>query len=183
MFEHDLRANASGVCREGKPVPTFPDHALAHDPSQCKRFGDGFRRYCHISARSRDAVGERATAGCAARKAVRAKTAIFQISGGSFERQPGESVFTDMPMGMLGRRGPGVRASGTAGLGAGAERLIDDGLDGARATAALGTATETAIDLLGIARQVFRSTDGITHVVVGDDVAGTDNHGNAKVLR
>src|ERR1700691_3889320 len=27
-FEHDLRANASGVCREEKPVPTFPDHAL-----------------------------------------------------------------------------------------------------------------------------------------------------------
>src|SRR5882757_3239684 len=26
--EHDLRANAPRVCREGKPVPTFPDHAL-----------------------------------------------------------------------------------------------------------------------------------------------------------
>src|SRR5882757_5379012 len=38
LFEHDLRANAFRVCREGKPVPThrvvarghaFPDHALA----------------------------------------------------------------------------------------------------------------------------------------------------------
>jgi hypothetical protein len=28
LFGHDLRANALGVCREGKPVPTFPDHAL-----------------------------------------------------------------------------------------------------------------------------------------------------------
>src|SRR5450759_5245336 len=28
LFEHDLRANAFRVCREGKPVPTFPDHAL-----------------------------------------------------------------------------------------------------------------------------------------------------------
>jgi hypothetical protein len=28
LFEHDLRANALGVCREGKPLPTFPDHAL-----------------------------------------------------------------------------------------------------------------------------------------------------------
>jgi hypothetical protein len=28
LFERDLRANASGVCREGKSVPTFPDHAL-----------------------------------------------------------------------------------------------------------------------------------------------------------
>src|ERR1700742_227085 len=28
LFEHDLRANASGVCREGTPAPIFPDHAL-----------------------------------------------------------------------------------------------------------------------------------------------------------
>jgi hypothetical protein len=28
VFEHDLRANAFRVCREGKPVSTFPDHAL-----------------------------------------------------------------------------------------------------------------------------------------------------------
>src|SRR5258705_7296421 len=27
-FEHDLRANAFRVCREGKPVPTFSDQAL-----------------------------------------------------------------------------------------------------------------------------------------------------------
>src|SRR5260370_13581571 len=30
LFKHDLRANASGVCREGKPFLTFPDHALQH---------------------------------------------------------------------------------------------------------------------------------------------------------
>src|SRR6266702_3618589 len=29
LFEHDLRANAFRVCREGKPLHTFPDHALA----------------------------------------------------------------------------------------------------------------------------------------------------------
>src|SRR6516164_9015108 len=29
LLEHDLRANAFRVCREGKPVSTFPDHALA----------------------------------------------------------------------------------------------------------------------------------------------------------
>src|SRR6266478_1682634 len=39
LFEHDLRANAFRVCREGKPVPTFPDHAhlaikLTTRPSQ-----------------------------------------------------------------------------------------------------------------------------------------------------
>src|SRR6202047_2135422 len=28
LFEHDLRANAFRVCRQGKPVSTFPDHAL-----------------------------------------------------------------------------------------------------------------------------------------------------------
>src|SRR5262249_33349583 len=32
LFEHDLRANAFHVCREGKPVSTFPDHALAALP-------------------------------------------------------------------------------------------------------------------------------------------------------
>ena len=34
LFEHDLRANAFRVCREGKPVPTFPDHALEKSPDQ-----------------------------------------------------------------------------------------------------------------------------------------------------
>jgi hypothetical protein len=29
MFEHDLRANAFRVCRDGKPLHTFPDHALS----------------------------------------------------------------------------------------------------------------------------------------------------------
>ena len=28
LFKHDLRTNAFRVCREGKPVSTFPDHAL-----------------------------------------------------------------------------------------------------------------------------------------------------------
>src|SRR5207248_11236524 len=28
LIEHDLRANASRVCREGTPVSTFPAHAL-----------------------------------------------------------------------------------------------------------------------------------------------------------
>jgi hypothetical protein len=29
LIEHDLRANAFRGCREGKPLHTFPDHALA----------------------------------------------------------------------------------------------------------------------------------------------------------
>jgi hypothetical protein len=31
LFEHDLRANAFRVGREGKPLCTFPDHALLFD--------------------------------------------------------------------------------------------------------------------------------------------------------
>ena len=53
LFEHDLRANAFRVCREGKPVSTFPDHALGSKLNQtievrlqirfklCKELGDG----------------------------------------------------------------------------------------------------------------------------------------------
>jgi hypothetical protein len=34
LFAHDLRANAFRVCREGKPLHTFPDHALANPPDE-----------------------------------------------------------------------------------------------------------------------------------------------------
>jgi hypothetical protein len=60
-----------------------------------------------------------------------------------------------------------VRATGAAGHGASAKRLIDDGLDGARATAAFGAAAEAAIDLLGITRQIFRRGNGAADIVVG----------------
>jgi hypothetical protein len=63
-----------------------------------------------------------------------------------------------------------------AGLGASTESLVNDGFDGARASATFGAATEAAIDLLGIARKVFRSVDGTTDIVVAEDVAGTNNH-------
>lgn len=49
-----------------------------------------------------------------------------------------------------------VRAAGTAGLSAGAQRFVNDGLDGARAAAAFSAAAEAAIDLLGIAGKVLR---------------------------
>jgi hypothetical protein len=80
---------------------------------------------------------------------------------------------------VLMRLGAGVRAAGAAGLGAGAERLVDDGLDGARAAAAFRAATEAAIDLLGIAGKVFGGAHSAADVVVGDQVAGTDDHENA----
>jgi hypothetical protein len=69
-----------------------------------------------------------------------------------------------------------VRATGTAGLGASAQSLLDNGLDGARATAALSTAAEATVDLLGIPGKVFRAIDRTADIVVGQDVAGTDNH-------
>jgi hypothetical protein len=71
-----------------------------------------------------------------------------------------------------------VRASSTAGLGTSAERLIDDGLDGARTAAALSAAAETVIDLLGTTREIVRMGDRVAHIVVAEDVTGTNNHGN-----
>jgi len=62
-----------------------------------------------------------------------------------------------------------------AGRGRGVERLVHDLADGARATAALGAAAETSIDLPGRARTRLRR-DGGADIVVGQDVAGTDDH-------
>ena len=75
-----------------------------------------------------------------------------------------------------------VRAAGAAGLGAGAQRLVNNALDGARAAAAFGAAAETAIDLLGIPGEVFRAIDRTADIVVGQDVAGTNNHENADLI-
>ena len=69
-------------------------------------------------------------------------------SGDDFERKFAVDV--------LMRPSPAVRASGLAGLGASTERLVNDGLDGARASATFGAAAEAAIELLGIAGQTFR---------------------------
>ena len=78
--------------------------------------------------------------------------------------------------------GMAVRAARTAGLGAGTEGFVDDGLDGTRATAAFGAATEAAIDLLGTARQILRGADGAADIVVGQDVTGADNHTNGRPI-
>ena len=75
-----------------------------------------------------------------------------------------------------------MRAAGAAFLGAGTKGFFDDGLDGTRAATALGTAAKAAVNLLGVPRQVRRCTDGITNIVVAQDVAGTDNHETARTL-
>lgn len=70
-----------------------------------------------------------------------------------------------------------VRTAGPAGLGAGAERLFDDGLHGACTATAFDAATEATVNLPGIARKiVLRRTDGAADILVAEDVAGTDNH-------
>jgi hypothetical protein len=98
------------------------------------------------------------------------------FSGGS-ERELGVAVWF--------RLEAAVRATGAAGLGAGAQRLVDNGLDGARASSTLGAAAEASVNLLGVSGKIFRSVHGITDVVIAKHVTGTDNHrtGGPSVMR
>ena len=70
--------------------------------------------------------------------------------------------------------GLAVRATGAAGLGAGTQRLVHDLPDGTGAASALRAASETAVDLRRRARQI--PDHGIAHVMVSQDVAGTNDH-------
>ena len=79
-------------------------------------------------------------------------------------------------MGVCVSRHLAMRTPGTAGLGAGPQSLVDNGLEGARASAALGATTETAINLLGATREIICGADGVADIVVAEDVAGTNNH-------
>src|SRR5262249_29983561 len=60
------------------------------------------------------------------------------------------------------------------------DRVVHDAADGARATAALRAAAETAIDLPGGARRLL-GADHRAHVLVAQHVAGTDDHGRLAV--
>ncbi len=75
------------------------------------------------------------------------KQAIFEVSGGS-ERELGIDMRLGVPF--------AVGAPRATGHGASTESLVNDGLDGARAPAAFSAAAEAAIELLGIAGQIFR---------------------------
>jgi hypothetical protein len=70
-----------------------------------------------------------------------------------------------------------VRAARTAGFGTRAKRFGHDLPDGASTATALGTAAKAAIDLPGRARQITGVSHSVADVVVGKDVAGTDDHG------
>ena len=75
------------------------------------------------------------------------KQAIFEVSGGS-EREGGIDMGLGVPL--------AVGASRATGLGASTKSLVNDGFDGARTPAAFSAAAEAAIELLGIAGQIFR---------------------------
>lgn len=70
----------------------------------------------------------------------------------------------------------GMRAAGAAGLEARAEGLIHDLFDRPRATPALGATAQTAVNLPGGTRKIL-ARHRASHVVIGDDVAGTNDHG------
>src|SRR5579871_3620270 len=76
-----------------------------------------------------------------------------------------------------------MRATGVAGLRTGSERIVDDGLDGPRTAAAFGAAAQAVIDVFGAPQYIVSRTDGVADIVVAEDVAGANNHGNAKDLR
>jgi len=75
------------------------------------------------------------------------KRAILDVSGGS-ERELGIDIRLRAPL--------AVRTSRAAVLGASPKRLVNNALDGARAPATFGAAAEAAIELSGIAGQIFR---------------------------
>ena len=104
----------------------------------------------------------------------------MNVSGSSFEGEL--AVRARVRIRQVRDRLPAVRASGAAGLGARTKSVVNDGLDGARAATAFGTAAEATVDLLGIPGEVFRAIDRIADIMVGQDVAGTNNHENGQVL-
>ena len=97
---------------------------------------------------------------------------IWKVSGGG-QREL---------VGLLFGHGVAVRAARAASLGAGAQRFVDDGLDGARAAAAFGAAAKATINLLGIACHARSCTDGIADIMVAQDVTGTNDHGYGRPI-
>src|SRR5580693_893897 len=67
-------------------------------------------------------------------------------------------------------------AGGSATATRGGERLVHNASNGARATSALCVATQAMEDLSRGARDVFTRGKRRAHVVVGQHVAGADNH-------
>ena len=64
----------------------------------------------------------------------------------------------------------------TAAAGGGNERLVHDLPDGTGAPAALGAASQATIDVAGRSRRRRGTQERTAYVVVGEHVAGTDDH-------
>lgn len=80
-----------------------------------------------------------------------------------------------------------VESSGAGGTGVGGcrsrgKRLVHDAADGARATSALSAAAEAMVDLTGGPRGGVARAQRCAHVVVGEDVAGADDHLRGALL-
>lgn len=73
-------------------------------------------------------------------------------------------------------------ASRATGLGTSSQRLVHNLLDGPRAAAAFGAAAQAVVDLPCRARKIRSPGHDVTHVVVSQDVAGTNNHGSPENL-
>src|SRR5580698_8520157 len=59
---------------------------------------------------------------------------------------------------------------------AGSQSLVHDPPDGAGTAPALRAATQAIVDLTGGARGGFRRRQSRAHIMVGEHVAGADNH-------
>src|ERR1700728_2047790 len=77
--------------------------------------------------------------------------------------------------------------SGSAAVGSAAgrrcargQRFIHDAPDRARASPALGATAETVVDLAGGPRRRFAVRQSRADIVIGEHVAGTDNHRAAR---
>lgn len=71
-----------------------------------------------------------------------------------------------------------VRTPVATSPGAGAERFLDDGLDGPGTPPAFRAASETSVNLLGRAPQIVCCGHGGADVVIGQHVTRTHNHEN-----
>src|SRR5262245_54270421 len=69
-----------------------------------------------------------------------------------------------------------VRAAHHAFLRASAKRVLDDALDGARATATFGAAAKATVNLARGPRQIRSRLHGGADIIVGQHVAGADDH-------
>ena len=74
-----------------------------------------------------------------------------------------------------GRSGAVALGPAASRFGA-AERFVHDPTDGPGAPAALGATAQARIDLTGGARRLFALRQACAHIMIGKDVAGTDNH-------